>query len=407
MRLTLFTFYLFISLATRGQNETTRYIGKHYGDHPNWEYFAETKIYKKADTIVYEEYRYDRDAIRTPKSYSHSHVIKMIADKKGFKLLNEAVTYSFGYSWSIRDRGDSLIDSSGKTYSKVSDQSLSFTSLEALQLYFKFNKPDPTLQLRFIYLDEAPLNRRQFIAKNLGEIKIAGLKTKVSDCYEVAVISLDSSNVGDAKLYLDKLTGNVVKKEYVVVEESSKTGTAKKSIANELIISPDYEIDLKSISSPTPNDYIEAASTAINKRQDYKSATRILEGALSKTFNQELINAQVTILKKTSSNNDVLNYIKKHLDNPAWQMMQTHLMARDFLREGNLEIAEELFQYNANKYPDNYVTLVGLARVFSMKGELIKAKELLQKALTLKVDEPNRARINENILRLSRGEKML
>jgi Tfp pilus assembly protein PilF len=82
-------------------------------------------------------------------------------------------------------------------------------------------------------------------------------------------------------------------------------------------------------------------------------------------------------------------------------------MARDFLREGNLEIAEELFQYNANKYPDNYVTLVGLARVFSMKGELIKAKELLQKALTLKVDEPNRARINENILRLSRGEKML
>jgi hypothetical protein len=42
-----------------------------------------------------------------------------------------------------------------------------------------------------------------------------------------------------------------------------------------------------------------------------------------------------------------------------------------------------------------------------MKGELIKAKELLQKALTLKVDEPNRARINENILRLSRGEKML
>jgi tetratricopeptide (TPR) repeat protein len=279
--------------------------------------------------------------------------------------------------------------------------------LEALQLYFKFNKPDPTLQLRFIYLDEAPLNRRQFIAKNLGEIKIAGLKTKVSDCYEVAVISLDSSNVGDAKLYLDKLTGNVVKKEYVVVEESSKTGTAKKSIANELIISPDYEIDLKSISSPTPNDYIEAASTAINKRQDYKSATRILEGALSKTFNQELINAQVTILKKTSSNNDVLNYIKKHLDNPAWQMMQTHLMARDFLREGNLEIAEELFQYNANKYPDNYVTLVGLARVFSMKGELIKAKELLQKALTLKVDEPNRARINENILRLSRGEKML
>jgi hypothetical protein len=391
-------------MITLGQNQTTRYIGKHYGDHPNWEYFVETKIYKSADTIIYEEFRYDHNAIRTSKSYSYNHAIKMIANERGLKLHSDIVKTNYDYARSIRDRGDSLIGNNGKAYAKVSDEFLIFTSLEALQLYFKFNIPDAGFQLNFSFLEEIPNKKRQFIAKNIGQIKITGLNMKVADCFEIAIISLDNSNVGDSKLYIDKQTGNVVKKEYIVYEYSTMVGL--KSIGNELIINPDYEIDLKSITSPTPNDYVEAAFTAINKSQDYKSASLILEKGLSKGYNQELINAQITILKKTGSNSDILKQIKKYIDNSAWQMMTTHRVARNFLREGNLEIAEELFQHNANKYPDNFFTLNGLARLFSTKGELLKAKELLQKALTLNVDELGRARINENILRLSRGEKM-
>jgi hypothetical protein len=42
-----------------------------------------------------------------------------------------------------------------------------------------------------------------------------------------------------------------------------------------------------------------------------------------------------------------------------------------------------------------------------VKGELKKAKDLLEQSLKLDMDEGNRTNIKNNIMRLSKGEKML
>jgi tetratricopeptide (TPR) repeat protein len=401
-----------LTLAGSGlfaQNETRRYLGKHFGDHPNTEYFVEKKLSNKANTLTYEEIRYDRNQIRTATYFSFRHVVKLtVTDKVPVVVYDSAATASGEFVFSVTVKGDSLIDNTGKLFPKAGKgDPLTFTSFEGLETYLKYNPPTRNFQVDFNYLDEAPKFFRPFRMKTIGEIKIAVSDQYIADCYELAVYSLDSSNVADGKLYIDKSTSVVVKKEYIVHEKTDAAIGDVKSAANELMVSRNYEIDLSSIVTPSASDYVEAAFTKINRNGDYNGAQKIIDKALNNNVSFELILARLRMMTKQNTSAETIKFLKAYWDNSSLTVMDLHRIGRSLLRDGKIDLATEIFEHNVKKHPDNYVTLVGLARAYSVKGELKKAKDLLERAVKLDMDEGNRTNIKNNITHLSNGEKML
>ena len=289
-------YFIAITLTLAGsslfaQNETKRYLGKHFGDHPNVEYFIEKKLSKKANILTYEEIRYDRNQIRTATYFSYRHVVKLaVTDNVPIVVYDSAAAASGEFVFSVTVKGDSLIDNTGKLFPKAGKgDPLTFTSFEGLELYLRYNPPTRNFQVDFNYLDEAPKFFRPFRMKTIGEIKIAVSDQYIADCYELAVFSLDSSNVADGKLYIDKSTYEVVKKEYIVHEKTDAAMGDVKSVANELMVSTNYAIDLSSIATPSASDYVEAAFTKINRNGDYNEALKIIDKALDNNISFDLI----------------------------------------------------------------------------------------------------------------------
>ena len=407
-------YFIAITLTLAGsslfaQNETKRYLGKHFGDHPNVEYFIEKKLSKKANILTYEEIRYDRNQIRTATYFSYRHVVNLtVTDNVPVVVYDSAAAASGEFVFSVTVKGDSLIDNTGKLFPKAGKgDPLTFTSFEGLELYLRYNPPTRNFQVDFNYLDEAPKFFRPFRMKTIGEIKIAVSDQYIADCYELAVFSLDSSNVADGKLYIDKSTSVVVKKEYIVHEKTDAAIGDVKSVANELMVSTNYEIDLSSIATPSASDYVEAAFTKINRNGDYNEALKIIDKALDNNISFDLIQARLRIMTNQKTSTETIKFLKAYWDNSNLTAMDLHRLGRSFLRDGKIDMATEIFEHNARKHSNNYVTLVGLARVYSVKGELKKAKDLLEQSLKLDMDEGNRTNIKNNIMRLSKGEKML
>jgi tetratricopeptide (TPR) repeat protein len=335
-------------------------------------------------------------------------VVKLTVTDNVPAVVYDSLIIGSGYVFSVTLKGDSLIDNTGKLFPKAgkADQ-LTFTSFEGLELYLRYNPPTRNFQVDFNYLDEAPKFFRPFRMKTIGEIKIAVSDQYIADCYELAVFSLDSSNVADGKLYIDKRTSEVVKKEYIVREKPDAATGERKSIGNELMIPTNYEIDLSSIANPSASDYVEAAYTKLNRNGDYNGAQKLIDKALNNNVSFELILARLRMMTKQNTSAETIKFLKAYWDNSSLTVMDLHRIGRSLLRDGKIDLATEIFEHNVKKHPDNYVTLVGLARAYSVKGELKKAKDLLERAVKLDMDEGNRTNIKNNITHLSNGEKML
>ena len=66
--------------------------------------------------------------------------------------------------------------------------------------------------------------------------------------------------------------------------------------------------------------------------------------------------------------------------------------------------AFEIFQYNYNKNPDQFITLVGMARGWSANGDRAKALEFAAKALQLAPNDANKKAVQEMIDKLKEGK---
>jgi tetratricopeptide (TPR) repeat protein len=152
---------------------------------------------------------------------------------------------------------------------------------------------------------------------------------------------------------------------------------------------------------------VEAAFTKINRNGDYNGAQKIIDKALNNNVSFELILARLRMMTKQNTSAETIKFLKAYWDNSSLTVMDLHRIGRSLLRDGKIDLATEIFEHNVKKHPDNYVTLVGLARAYSVKGELKKAKDLLERAVKLDMDEGNRTNIKNNITHLSNGEKML
>ena len=79
---------------------------------------------------------------------------------------------------------------------------------------------------------------------------------------------------------------------------------------------------------------------------------------------------------------------------------QLYFYGRQLQGEKKQEEAFAIYRSNAKKFPDDWTTHVGLARVYSGQGDFDKAVKEIQTALTGVPDDANRSNLQNYVRRL-------
>jgi hypothetical protein len=88
---------------------------------------------------------------------------------------------------------------------------------------------------------------------------------------------------------------------------------------------------------------------------------------------------------------------------PFGSVGQLQQFGRTLLAAKNLKIALEVFQFNYNKAPDQFITLTGMARGLSANGDYAKALEFASKALPLAPNDAAKQAVQAMIDKLKAG----
>lgn len=91
---------------------------------------------------------------------------------------------------------------------------------------------------------------------------------------------------------------------------------------------------------------------------------------------------------------------------PLAGMQELHDYGRSLLQQKKPKEALEVFKVNYNKNPNQFTTLVGLARGYSANGDYKTALKYTKQALPLAPNEPNKKAIQDGIRKLEEGKDM-
>jgi tetratricopeptide (TPR) repeat protein len=116
------------------------------------------------------------------------------------------------------------------------------------------------------------------------------------------------------------------------------------------------------------------------------------------------LSTRAAILDKLGKVNEATAILKTAL--PFGNMNQLQQLGRQLITGKKQTLAMEVFQFNYNKHPDLFITLVGMARGMSAIGEKSKALEYAGKALPLAPNDVNKKAIQEMIDKLKAGEEI-
>lgn len=114
------------------------------------------------------------------------------------------------------------------------------------------------------------------------------------------------------------------------------------------------------------------------------------------------ISTTAQLLEKLGKTTEAQAEMKRAM--PFGTMTEIHQYARQLLQQKNGKGAMEVFQFNYDKNPKEFTTLVGMVRGLSGVGDYKKALEFAQKALPLAPNEPNKTALLGMIEKLKAGK---
>jgi hypothetical protein len=114
------------------------------------------------------------------------------------------------------------------------------------------------------------------------------------------------------------------------------------------------------------------------------------------------LTTKASILDKLGKSDEAAAVIKTAL--AYGNIGQLQQFGRQFLTAKKPKFALEIFQYNYNKNPDQFITLTGMARGLSANGEYAKALDFASKALLLAPNDPNKQAVHGWIEKLKEGK---
>lgn len=111
---------------------------------------------------------------------------------------------------------------------------------------------------------------------------------------------------------------------------------------------------------------------------------------------------KATILTKLGKTDEAAAVIKTSL--PLGNVGQLQQLGRQLVAAKNAKAALEVFQFNYNKNPDQFITLTGMARGLSANGDYSKALDFANKALPLTPNDANKQALQGMIEKLKAGK---
>jgi tetratricopeptide (TPR) repeat protein len=114
------------------------------------------------------------------------------------------------------------------------------------------------------------------------------------------------------------------------------------------------------------------------------------------------LSTRASILDKLGKVDEATALLRKAL--PFGNINQLQQLGRQLITAKKPKVAIEVFQFNYNKNPDQFITLVGMARGLSANGDGTKALEFANKALPLAPNDANKQAVQGMIDKLKAGQ---
>ena len=108
------------------------------------------------------------------------------------------------------------------------------------------------------------------------------------------------------------------------------------------------------------------------------------------------------ILDKLGKSHESAAVIKSAL--PFGNASQLQQLGKQLLAAKKPQAAIEIFQFNYEKNPNQFIALIGMARGLSANGEYTKALEFANKALPLAPNDANKQAVQTMIEKLQAGK---
>lgn len=175
------------------------------------------------------------------------------------------------------------------------------------------------------------------------------------------------------------------------------------------IYADQIEGELHNTTGFTGNNWAAGAMFLVNNNLDLKKADEWADYALNTPFiggrNAQTLRAKAMVLLAQGKVDEAQPLFLETVTHPTSNAGQNHQLGRMMIAK-NPQFALEIFQANAETYPNTWPVNVGLMRGYSAVGDYEKAIEYGEKALenVPAGDHLNGPAIQANLERLARGE---
>lgn len=153
---------------------------------------------------------------------------------------------------------------------------------------------------------------------------------------------------------------------------------------------------------------VEAAAYCVDYESNLSEALVWANSAVSSPTigekNFKTLNCLASVQNQLGKTSDADATMKLAL--PMGNLTEVHQYGRGLLGQKREKEALEIFKMNSEKHPDDYTTLMGMARGYSALGDYKKALEFAQKALPKAPDAEVKSNTENLIEKLKKGENV-
>lgn len=146
------------------------------------------------------------------------------------------------------------------------------------------------------------------------------------------------------------------------------------------------------------------ASKKINLEEALTWAEQASNPAMGGQKNFTSLQSKATVLYAMGHDDKAALVLEESIKHPTAEMFQVHMLGRQLIAQGRKTEALKVFQINAEKHPNEFTTLVGLARGYSANGDFKKALSFVETALPKAPDALNKTSMEGAMAKLKNGQ---
>ncbi len=151
-----------------------------------------------------------------------------------------------------------------------------------------------------------------------------------------------------------------------------------------------------------------AANYCATKKVNLEEALTWADLAINEPFfgekNFTTLQSKASVLYAMGRDAEAFAVVEESVKHPTATVMQVHMFGRQLINQNKKNEAMKIFQINAEKHPNDFTTLVGLARGYSAIGDYKKAMSYVETALPKAPNDINKKSMESALVKLKEGK---